>query len=136
MKQFTKRSSNKQTITVPAHAAYYRELREFVRCGAERAGLGQDCTFDLLIAVSEAAANAIEHGSPLGSGNRVELSWQFSRGRFEVVIRDQGRFQEWRPPELDGLGGRGIFLMQALVDEMTFHTTSEGTVVQLVVHAA
>ena len=73
-----------------------------------------------MLAVSEAAANAIVHTN----SDSVDVGLRFAPDLVEIRIRDRGTFRRRvAMPELDGRG-RGIPLMTALVDELTI---TEGT---------
>jgi anti-sigma regulatory factor (Ser/Thr protein kinase) len=107
--------------TFPALPSALYEIRKFVRREAEAAGLPPDSINDLVLAVSEACANAVLHS---GSED-IEVTWVPSDDCVEVVIRDRGVFIRRVPiPELDKTRGHGIPLMMALMDEVG---VSEGT---------
>lgn len=104
-----------------AHPSALYEIRQFVRDRAAAAALSEAMTNDLLLAVSEAAANSIIHTTT----REIQLSWVLSGGCVQVEVRDLGVFKKRvRVPEVEGQGGHGIPLMMALVDEVTIH---EGT---------
>lgn len=97
------------------------EARAYVRGLAEEANLPERATEDLVLAASEACANAVLHsGSPT-----FELEWVLHEDRVEVTIRDGGRFRSRvRLANVEGPGGFGIPLMAALTEELLI---SEGT---------
>ncbi|CAM5406110.1 hypothetical protein SAVIM338S_02083 [Streptomyces avidinii] len=68
------------------------------------------------LCVSELAANAVLHGAPQGRGFAVRLVRQ--GGLVWIEVRDSGRGRPVvRQPDMDGLGGRGLWLVTALADE-------------------
>ncbi|GLW28800.1 SpoIIE family protein phosphatase [Actinoplanes regularis] len=82
--------------------------------------------FDLIVAVSEAAANAIEHPiEPVEPWITVEASMHADA--IVVTVRDTGR---WRPATDPGFRGRGLALIGALT-EFSVHRSPEGTAVTL-----
>ncbi|MEU4687896.1 SpoIIE family protein phosphatase [Actinoplanes sp. NPDC023714] len=82
--------------------------------------------FDLVVAVSEAAANAIEHPlDPAEPAIVVEAS--HTGDAVVVTVRDTGR---WRPATEAGFRGRGLELIGALT-ELSVHRSPEGTAVTL-----
>ncbi|GIE27268.1 hypothetical protein Ait01nite_003130 [Actinoplanes italicus] len=82
--------------------------------------------FDLVVAVSEAAANAIEHPiDPAEPAIRVTASME--PGAVLVTVRDTGN---WRPATDAGFRGRGLALIGALT-ELSVHRSDEGTEVTL-----
>ncbi len=83
-------------------------------------GLDESTVADLVLAVSEASANAILHTNTA----TVEVTFRMADETVVVQIEDDGVFRRRIPiPELDGRG-RGIPLMMALVDEVNIR---EGT---------
>ncbi|GGM36199.1 hypothetical protein GCM10011608_21070 [Micromonospora sonchi] len=82
--------------------------------------------FDLTVAVSEAAANAIEHPvDPAEPTIGVEVS--VADRVVVATVRDTGR---WRESTGSGFRGRGLSLIRAL-GELSVSRTPEGTEVTL-----
>ena len=79
---------------------------------------------EVVTACGEAATNAIEHA---GTGVPFEISGQANGRTVEIEVRDHGG---WRPPR-EGDHGRGISLMQALMDTVEVEPTPDGTTVRM-----
>jgi serine/threonine-protein kinase RsbW len=107
--------------TYPARKESLADIRGFIRTLAEGAGLSDQATEDLVLAVSEACANAVLH-----SGSRsLEVEWRLGAEQVQVEIRDKGIFRSRvRLPSVEGPGGFGIPLMAALTEELEIQ---EGT---------
>lgn len=107
--------------TFPARKESLADIRGFIRTLAEGAGLSDQSTEDLVLAVSEACANVVLH-----SGSRsMEVEWHSGAERVQVEIRDQGIFRSRvRVSSVEGPGGFGIPLMAALTEEVEIR---EGT---------
>jgi serine/threonine-protein kinase RsbW len=107
--------------TFPATPEALPDVRSFLRTCAAGAGLSEAATDDLLLAVSEACANAVLHSG----SKKFDVEWADGPRTVEVVVRDRGTFRRRvRVPSVDGLGGFGIPLMTALTDRLEI---SEGT---------
>jgi serine/threonine-protein kinase RsbW len=107
--------------TFPADRAALSEIRAFLREEALRAGLPERATEDLVLAVSEACANAVLHSG----SERIEVVWTVTDSAVEIDVRDHGRFKRRvRMPQVEGPGGYGIPLMMALADQVVIR---EGT---------
>ncbi|MBB2942264.1 anti-sigma regulatory factor (Ser/Thr protein kinase) [Actinoplanes lutulentus] len=99
-----------------------RRLEDFLTAHA----VPDNDAFDLVVAVSEAAANAIEH--PLDPDEPVIVVEASHTGDAVVVtIHDTGR---WRPATDAGFRGRGLALIGALT-ELSVHRSPQGTAVTL-----
>jgi serine/threonine-protein kinase RsbW len=104
--------------------------------------LSDDRVDDLKIAVSEACTNAIEAHDARETDERVLVSCWADHERLEVCIEDRGSgFDVSNLPEHPPLTdperlkferGLGIPLIRALVDEVEFSSTGEGTAVRMV----
>jgi anti-sigma regulatory factor (Ser/Thr protein kinase) len=102
--------------TFPAVPEALVEIRGYVRSLAGEARLPERVTEDLVLAVSEASANAVIHS---GSAT-VRIRWLFGDDRVEVGVVDDGVFRSRvRIPSADRPGGFGIPLMAALSDEVS-----------------
>lgn len=113
------------------------DVRRFVAEELKKAGMSLIDTSDVLVAVCEAVTNSVMHGqSPDGENNNIRVMCASGDDCFKIRITDNGigynpNLAEWRPPDLIRDRGRGIFLMQELVDSIDFITTDRGTSVQL-----
>jgi anti-sigma regulatory factor (Ser/Thr protein kinase) len=117
--------------TFRAHPAALRLVREFVRAQAMDAGLDSEAD-DLVLAASEAAGNAVRHSNT----DRIVVRWRQDEQGVELEVRDRGVFKS-RVVLPIAEGGRGIFMMMALVDEVSIREGSRGkpgTVVRLRKH--
>src|SRR2546421_386797 len=104
------------TQAFPADPRDLYRVRRLIRQEAEQALLPGETIDDLVIAVSEACANAALHSqSP-----EITLGWDMSEHRIEIRVEDEGVFDKRIPTGLDGSeGGRGIPVMMALMDELS-----------------
>ena len=114
--------------TFRAHPASLHGIREFVREEALDAGL-DSILDDLVLAASEAAANAVMHTDT----DDIEVRLRADGPDVEIQVRDRGIFKR-RVPMPFAEGGRGIFVMMALMDEVGIregNLRQPGTVVTL-----
>jgi anti-sigma regulatory factor (Ser/Thr protein kinase) len=85
---------------------------------------------DVLLALDEAVSNAIRHGSR--AGDSVEVSVERDSEWLEMSVRDGGptprlpRLPAEPPPALQ-TGGRGLWLILQLVDEVRLQRIGDGT---------
>ncbi len=112
-------------IGVEASPENLREVRRFVEQVSQELQLEGDNGYDLKVAVSEAAANAIEHS---GAESFLEVcATQYPDDRLTFEISDEGNFHlSPRKPEQAGGRGLGLPLMVALMDEVRIYRNSRG----------
>ena len=91
----------------------------------ETAGVDPDISYDLSVALSEACANAVEHGGDIESGAsseayRVTAYLDGEKCRIEVADSGPGfaRAQAVRPAPSEAENGRGLCLIQELADHV------------------
>ena len=113
-------------LTVPAEGASLRPLRTEVAAWLEREHVLAVDARDILLAVWEAATNAVEHGSR--DGGTVTLSASIVGDRVCIEITDDGRWQEPRARENRGLGLRVI---RSLMTEVGLDHSERGTRVRM-----
>jgi len=130
-------------LEIPAGAEFVALARLVVSALASaETELSDDRVDDLKIAVSEACTNAIEAHDALDTEERVLVECWANEERLEVRIEDRGTgFDVSNLPEhppvtdperLKFERGLGIPLIRALVDEVEFSSSDEGTAVRMV----
>ena len=82
----------------------------------------------VVLAVNEAAANAIEHGYRDGATAGVEVRARLEDESLVVVVRDRGT---WRDGPIDPTRGRGLEMMRMLMDAVDVQAGMTGTTVTL-----
>lgn len=93
-------------------------------------GIAAPLVEDLVLAVYEALANAVEHAYPPEHPNpMIHLQAQLADDQLLITITDHGRWLA--PPPHPGYRGRGLAVMRALTTEVDLHSTDHGTTVQL-----
>jgi serine/threonine-protein kinase RsbW len=123
-------------IEIPSLAENIRMIESFIDNAKERYHLDDDIYGNIMIAVTEAVNNAIKHGNQGDSTKNVSLTLSFEEGLIKFKVEDEGRgFDHLNLPDptspenIEKPGGRGIFLMRHLSDEVAFD--DNGRVVQL-----
>ena len=90
------------------------------------AGASDAETYETLVAAGEACANAVAHAYPAG-----EASYLVEARRLDGVIDIQVRdFGSWRPPRA-GSQGRGLGLIEELMDEVEIDRGTAGTTLRM-----
>jgi anti-sigma regulatory factor (Ser/Thr protein kinase) len=86
-------------------------------------------TADVVLAVDEAAANAVRHAYGSDESGVVELTLWTEPGTLSIEIVDHG---SWRPPADEPVeGGRGIPLMSTMSESVLIHFDARGSRVLL-----
>jgi anti-sigma regulatory factor (Ser/Thr protein kinase) len=121
-------------LRLPAEPSQLTVARRFAEEAAERFGLDETDSYQFKLAVSEAVANAIEHGCPYPDGTigvqlfeesdslTIEVS---DCGVFQMDLAEQGSLPE---------RGRGLAFMTVFVDELDILRGEDHTAVRLTKH--
>ena len=97
--------------------------REFVAAAARDAGFPDERVFDIMVACSEAIANAIEHSAIKGE---VEVKARVRPDGLEIHIEGPGQFQTPHRMEEGRHRGLGIPLMAQLADHLALCSGPRG----------
>jgi anti-sigma regulatory factor (Ser/Thr protein kinase) len=112
-------------LRLPAEPTVLAPLRAILRRWLTQEGASPQECHELLTACGEAATNAIRHaGGPPGAHFELETA---HNEYIEICVRDHGHWREPRP----GVGGRGIDIMGAYVDDLDIIRTPSGTELRL-----
>lgn len=117
-------------LDFPAEVGELAGSRRALRSWLERADIGPDQAQDVLIAVGEAVANAIEHGHRDRRVGTVSVRATAMVDGVRLTVVDTGAWRTPRP-DADISRGRGVMLMRALVGEVSISPDAMGTTVQM-----
>ncbi|MGI9545270.1 MAG: ATP-binding protein [Cyclobacteriaceae bacterium] len=127
---------NSIKIEIPSLGENIRIIESFIDNAKEKYLIDDDIYGNIMIAVTESVNNAIRHGNSGETTKNVFLSLNLYDNMVEFVVEDQGQGFDYQnlpdptaPENLGKPGGRGIFLMKNLADEVKFK--EQGRIVEL-----
>ena len=127
---------NTISIQVPSISENIRMIESFIDNAKERFELDDDIYGNIMIAVTEAVNNAIKHGNANDRSKNVLLSLSLKDSLIKFVVKDEGTGFDYQnlpdptaPENIEKVGGRGIFLMKHLSDEVELK--DHGRIVEL-----
>lgn len=109
-------------------------IRKFIERRAAQLGIDQSMTYDIDLAITELATNALVHGYPERSG-WLEIDVQKTAQGIEVFLRDQAPLfdpTQTPPPDLSlplykrRFGGMGIHLTRQVTRRFEYRTSPTG----------
>jgi serine/threonine-protein kinase RsbW len=133
----------RRTIRLNSTMESVSEIEAMAEKIATEAGLDEDASFHVTMAVREAAVNAVLHGNEYDPAKHVTFTWENTGNKLVFTLTDEGigvdpaKLPDPRDPEnlLRGTG-RGIFLIRSFMDEVNFRQLHPGTELTLVKHLA
>ena len=127
---------NQLKIQIPSLIENIRVVESFIDNSKEKFNIEDDIYGNIMVAVTESVNNAIRHGNKFDKDKNVLLSLFVEQDRIKFEIEDEGNgfnhealSDPTAPENLENPGGRGIFLMRNLSDEVAFQ--NDGRKVQL-----
>lgn len=118
-----------RSVDMPADVNKLADVRDEVSEWVSELDLGESALFDIKVAVGEALANAIRHGSPSDGSADIHVSVTAYADRIAVRVTDTGRGFDGDhvcSDDLYAVGGRGVMFMRALMDQVSFCPSDEG----------
>jgi serine/threonine-protein kinase RsbW len=120
----------RQEMTIPADLSRLAEVRRFADRACRAYGFPPDVCYQVRLAMSEAVANAIEHGSTTPD-DPIRLQVVHEGDALAFYVSDGGTFIE--PAMVYGLmdeRGRGLGFIELLMDDVAINPSPEGTVIR------
>ncbi|MDB5262073.1 MAG: serine/threonine protein kinase [Adhaeribacter sp.] len=113
-----------------------RVVESFIDNSKEKFNIEDDIYGNIMVAVTESVNNAIRHGNKFDKDKNVLLSLFVEDDRLRFEVEDEGKGFDFNalsdptaPENIENPGGRGIFLMRNLSDEVEF--SNDGRKVEL-----
>lgn len=128
-------------IQIPSLSENIRIVESFIDNAKDKFELDDDIYGNIMIAVTESVNNAILHGNQLARDKNVSLKLNVDDNTLRFTIQDEGSGFDYNdlpdptsPENLDKPGGRGIFLMKNLCDEVKFEDEGRAVILSFYLH--
>ncbi|MCU0254697.1 MAG: ATP-binding protein [Acidobacteria bacterium] len=127
------------TMSLPSRPEYLDLVQEVAVSVARLCGFAEDGQMDIGLAMREGAVNAMKHGNKYDPRLPIDVEITGSIERVTMTIRDRGAGFDPQavpdptlPENILKPSGRGLFLINTLVDEVRIHPRSPGIELVLV----
>ncbi len=116
-------------------------FRQFIGEACGRAGIDDEISHDLQLAVDEACTNVIEHGYAGMNPGSIMLALEFLPDQITVEITDFGRpFEPTEPDAPDpqqtmddpGSSGFGLYFIYQTMDEIRYRSGEDGNLLTFI----
>lgn len=117
-------------ISFPAEVGQLAPVRHALRAWLRQCDLPIRTVQEVLVAAGEACANAIEHGHRNTPGQPIRLHAEALVEDLRLTVSDTG---DWKTPDPQATAhrGRGVGLMRATMQQVTFVPGPTGTIVEM-----
>lgn len=123
-------------ISIPSIIENITIIESFIDNAKEKFQISDDIYGNIMISVTECVSNAIIHGNKEDKKKSVRLEVKFLEDQLKFIIEDEGNGYDYQhlndptsPENLQKSGGRGVFIMRHLCDEINFE--NEGSKITL-----
>jgi serine/threonine-protein kinase RsbW len=112
------------TLILPSDLRLLPVVRAFVQAACQVCGVESCQIHAVVLAADEAANNVIRHAHHNDASLSLQLQCFLATNHIEIRVLDEGEpFDLASVPQLDPgelrIGGRGVYLMRALMDEVS-----------------
>ena len=126
----------KQSLELPSCVSSICELERFVNSVSQTYRIKEEKYPNILISLTEAVNNAIVHGNKKDIRKCVKVLFNKTPKSITFIISDEGNGfnplslpDPTAPENLECCGGRGVFLMKQLADDVNF--SNNGSTVEI-----
>lgn len=123
-------------IQIPSMTENIRIVESFIDNVKDKFNIDDDIYGNIMVAITESVNNAIRHGNKEDKSKNVTLTATCVDNTLTFTVQDEGPGFDpnslpdpTAPENIDKVGGRGIFLMKHLCDEVKF--SDNGRMVEL-----
>lgn len=115
-------------VTIASELEEARDVEQQMLDALEACGYDETEVFAVKLSLEEALVNAVRHGNGNDASKTISASWQVTEKQATFTVEDEGPgFNPDAVPDptldenLERPCGRGVMLMRAYMDEVTFN---------------
>ncbi len=130
-------SKQHQMLTLTSDPRNVARVETFVEKVVAKYRISPDMYGNILISLTEAVTNAINHGNHGDTSKTVSVRLKELAGKLAFQISDEGEGFDFdnipdptAPENLLKIGGRGVFLMRQLSDDVLFRDNGSTVEIQ------
>lgn len=119
------------SLTLPSELRMLSVARSFIEAACEAYRLDRATRHALMIVTGEALTNIVRHAHQNRAGTQIEIHLQIQQDAVVLRFHDEGDPFDldavpFLPPGELRIGGRGVYLMRTLMDELTCEPLGDG----------
>lgn len=122
-------------ISIPSLIENIKIIESFIDNAREKFEINDDIYGNIMISVTECISNAIIHGNESNKNKLVHLELLIEDELLKFIIEDEGsgfdindQQDPTSPENIEKIGGRGIFLIKHLSDDVKFEEGGKKTI--------
>lgn len=126
---------NSIKVSIPSLIENMKIVESFIDNAREQFEINDDIYGNIMISVTESVSNAILHGNKSDKNRMVHLELSIKENQLQFIIEDEGVGFDYvnlpdptAPENIEKAGGRGIYLINHLSDEVNFEEDGKRTI--------
>jgi serine/threonine-protein kinase RsbW len=120
-------ATDEQKIRITSKSENIGLVEKLVNSICETYKIGEDHYGNILVAITEAVNNAIQHGNKANPNKNIDISYISNENNLRFSVKDEGEGFNFaqlpdptNPENIEKPNGRGVFLMKHLADKVQF----------------
>lgn len=129
--------SENQKLLIPSKSENIVLVEKLVDDVCDLFDIHEDIYGHILVALTEAVNNALQHGNKSNHEKNIEISFKVKDKKIYFTVKDQGNGFDYRhlpdptdPKNIEKPTGRGIFLMKHLAEKVIFEDNGSKAILE------
>lgn len=121
-------------LTLPATLEHLTKMLSFIKEKVKELGFPESEAAKIELACEEALVNIINYAYPTSQSGSITIECsEFKIRGIQITLRDQGiPFEPRIPDDKESLGGRGIMLINKIMDEVKYSRKNKTNILVLI----
>lgn len=131
-------SNNPEILSIKSDQKELKKVEKFLSSIFEKRSLPKECFNKVLLCISEAVVNSIEHGNKNDQQKTVDIEINCDRGNICIEISDEGEGFDYQnienPTSKNNIkkeSGRGIFIIKSLCNNLEFRNQGKSVEIKI-----
>ena len=120
-------AEEEKKIRITSQSENIALVEKLVNAICETHNIGEDHYGNILVAITEAVNNAIQHGNKANPNKNIDIGYLSDKDHLRFSVKDEGDGFNYdqlpdptNPENIEKPNGRGVFLMKHLADHVEF----------------
>jgi serine/threonine-protein kinase RsbW len=135
-------AEEEKKIRITSQSESIAFVEKLVNTICETYHISEDHYGNILVAITEAVNNAIQHGNKANPNKNIDIAYLSNKDHLRFSVKDEGEGFNFtslpdptNPENIEKPNGRGVFLMKHLADKVEFEDNGSKVVLDFKISA-
>jgi serine/threonine-protein kinase RsbW len=135
-------AEEEKKIRITSQSENIAFVEKLVNTICEMYNISEDHYGNILVAITEAVNNAIQHGNKANPNKNIDIAYLSNKDHLRFSVKDEGEGFNFtslpdptNPENIEKPNGRGVFLMKHLADKVEFEDNGSKVVLDFKISA-